>query len=787
MPEIPLSTNKLLLGGQEITATVSNLYLNGSPIEGGSGTTGTGGDTIINNISSGGGGSFNWRSIDNGNIVLRGFESTCFTIFNGVWISCARFASGDSFNGGDMRLVIMTSIDSGKTWNYSYTYGTALSEGSWPGKITSIAKSDNEVVAVGHGGIIFRSTDGLSWSEISSGTANDLYYVVFDGTNFIAVGDNGTIVTSSDGSSWASKTSGTAVCLYWAAQTADVTIACGNSGTVTRSTDNGATWSASTILDALGLYGIATDGTKFIAANQYPDKVFVSDDGTSWDTITVSTQTDIYTQGVFFIQDKWIISCGGYAMYTSADGETNWSKTKFKALRDKVYWAETALTDQYCWDIYYDSTAGMFFSYYAGLLLCEPFENVAYDANSRLNESYHTYTKVDKQNELFNISGFLPNSIAYSNAYDFWVVVGKNTTTSTGEAYFSSNNCIDWTKLTTFDANELKQVKSCGIGDTSLFALSNTGLYQITINTATRQPTITPTKLTGILANDFWVINSGGLDSTTASYFQIIVVGDSGKIQFGYPANFAELYSNNASNLKRILHGNNTWVAVADRTPSLAVSSNIYTWKSGGSGLADNYEYQSVAYSDKHKWIFPLNGALYNSQDGLTWRFIEEIDTTNGFRELVEHPKNENVFFCSPFNGDDDLYAIDLNAETNGPDSVNIGFDFIRVKHPSTAFKFYNIYKNPINNQIITLGYGTNTGYGYMIPNERNHISANVGFQTRNITGYQSIINPTGYAGISGSLASVDDLNALRSEVENLRILNEQLISGLRALKIINY
>jgi hypothetical protein len=63
--------------------------------------------------------------------------------------------------------------------------------------------------AVGSGGAILTSPDGIAWTKRSSGTAQRLNSVTLTGSQLVAVGRNSTILASSDGINWASQTSGT--------------------------------------------------------------------------------------------------------------------------------------------------------------------------------------------------------------------------------------------------------------------------------------------------------------------------------------------------------------------------------------------------------------------------------------------------------------------------------------------------------------------------------------------------------------------------------------------------
>lgn len=70
------------------------------------------------------------------------------------------------------------------------------------------------LVAVGAGGAILQSSDGVNWTQAQSGTSYALRGVSVYGINtvtptFVAVGDQGTILTSTDGVHWGLQPSGT--------------------------------------------------------------------------------------------------------------------------------------------------------------------------------------------------------------------------------------------------------------------------------------------------------------------------------------------------------------------------------------------------------------------------------------------------------------------------------------------------------------------------------------------------------------------------------------------------
>ena len=68
--------------------------------------------------------------------------------------------------------------------------------------IPSSASSNGLFVTVGNVGSILTSSDGISWTERTSGTTKNLYGVTYGAGLFVTVGGNATILTSSDGTTW---------------------------------------------------------------------------------------------------------------------------------------------------------------------------------------------------------------------------------------------------------------------------------------------------------------------------------------------------------------------------------------------------------------------------------------------------------------------------------------------------------------------------------------------------------------------------------------------------------
>lgn len=68
--------------------------------------------------------------------------------------------------------------------------------------LESVAASSNRVVAVGDGGTVLVSTNGVQWTSASVGKTNNLTSVTYASGQFVAVGDAALVASSADGLNW---------------------------------------------------------------------------------------------------------------------------------------------------------------------------------------------------------------------------------------------------------------------------------------------------------------------------------------------------------------------------------------------------------------------------------------------------------------------------------------------------------------------------------------------------------------------------------------------------------
>ena len=165
------------------------------------------------------------------------------------------------------------------TWD-NRTSGTAniLRGITWNGTI---------FCTVGNFGTILTSPDGVTWTPQTSGTGNDLREITWNGTIFCTVGNSGTILTSPDGVTWTPQTSGTGNILQSITWNGTIFCTVGNVGTIFTSPD-GVTWTPQTSGTGNVILGIIWNGTIFCVVGD-AGTILTSPDGVTWTPQTSGT------------------------------------------------------------------------------------------------------------------------------------------------------------------------------------------------------------------------------------------------------------------------------------------------------------------------------------------------------------------------------------------------------------------------------------------------------------------------------------------------------------------
>jgi len=154
--------------------------------------------------------------------------------------------------------------------------------------------------AVGNGGALFQSTDGITWTAATGNWAamaggNNMNAIVFTVNGFVAVGDAGLILYSADNTNWTAGTYAVAPVpapkLNALAGNGTRLVAVGDAGAIYYSDDNAVTWNAAAAVPAGtgNLYGVVSSTSGTWVAVGAAGTMITSTDGSNWVAVTSVT------------------------------------------------------------------------------------------------------------------------------------------------------------------------------------------------------------------------------------------------------------------------------------------------------------------------------------------------------------------------------------------------------------------------------------------------------------------------------------------------------------------
>jgi hypothetical protein len=184
--------------------------------------------------------------------------------------------------------------------------------------LIGVTYGSSTFVAVGDGGTILTSPDGVTWTPRSSGITMLLIGVTYGSSTFVAVGDGGTILTSPDGVTWTPKTSGITMLLIGVTYGSSTFVAVGDGGTILTSPD-GVTWTPKTSGTYSQLWGSTYGNNTFVAVGDN-GIILTSQDGVTWTPRTSGTTTPL--MGVTYGNDSFVAVGVNGTILTSPDGVT---------------------------------------------------------------------------------------------------------------------------------------------------------------------------------------------------------------------------------------------------------------------------------------------------------------------------------------------------------------------------------------------------------------------------------------------------------------------------------
>jgi hypothetical protein len=212
-------------------------------------------------------------------------------------LSLALFALFASGCGHDNSTTPPPPTDVGASWR--------LVETGVSNSVRAFAANDTMALLVGDGGIVYSSTDGLTWEVRREGGPQDaLQDVLWFDSLFVAVGMNGTLLSSPDGDNWSWIGAEDQANLHGLATNDSLVVAVGEAGSIYVS-DNGIEWVLHRQDAGLGFTDVAYGDSGWVACAE-GGRIYHSSDGITWDSATTGTSgsTDFTTvtaaQGAYF-------------------------------------------------------------------------------------------------------------------------------------------------------------------------------------------------------------------------------------------------------------------------------------------------------------------------------------------------------------------------------------------------------------------------------------------------------------------------------------------------------
>ena len=236
-------------------------------------------------------------------------------------------------------ILVVSWFCAATTWGDPLENWTRRSPLSLSDKLNRLIFADNTFFAVGSGGVILTSSNGISWTERNVGEPVDLQSLAYVNGLFVAVGWSetgfsvyrGRIFTSSDGVSWTSQESGSTNVLSDIAYGNGTFVVVGygrktpydafNLSEILTSPD-GINWTRRTAVADRPLFGVAFGHNLFVAVGG-SGTIVTSQDGVTWQNRYSGTGKDFVT--VTFADEQFVAGGATFVLASSTDG-IRWSQ-----------------------------------------------------------------------------------------------------------------------------------------------------------------------------------------------------------------------------------------------------------------------------------------------------------------------------------------------------------------------------------------------------------------------------------------------------------------------------
>ncbi len=288
-----------------------------------------------------------WARADSGTSqALRGVtyanQEFVATGSDGVILASTDAVTWRSLRDSDTGIELWRPAGNGPRWVAVGAGGTRLVSAdldSWSGSASTepalygVAADANRVLAVGVGGLIAELDASGSrravgpWSAVAQAPGNrELRSVSKHGDLWLAVGAGGTILGSLDGVTFVPLTSGSGAELWASTQISDRLVVVGAGGTVLTSTNAGLAWEAVPDTGTATFFSVSA-GPAGVVAVGVDGVMFRSDDGVTWEAVD-SPPADGDTLRSIAANSFGYVAVGARgAVLTSTDGRT-WTRRR---------------------------------------------------------------------------------------------------------------------------------------------------------------------------------------------------------------------------------------------------------------------------------------------------------------------------------------------------------------------------------------------------------------------------------------------------------------------------
>ena len=210
----------------------------------------------------------------------------------------------------------------GSTYDMPFT-----AQGIGSSALRGVTWNGSKYIAVGDGGLVMTSTDGITWSfAFIAGVTEDLYGINWYNNLFIITGTNGTLLTSPDGIVWTPQVTQLTATLICACYGGGYYFAISNYGDVLTSQD-GINWSSQGALPS-SLHDIVYDGTNFIIVGSNGMVAISSPDCQIFSIGNWGDTTDIFGiawSGSQYVAVGNVPVGGGDAVIRTSSDATTWT------------------------------------------------------------------------------------------------------------------------------------------------------------------------------------------------------------------------------------------------------------------------------------------------------------------------------------------------------------------------------------------------------------------------------------------------------------------------------